>query len=100
MQGFAFLYAYYGTRQDSDRAIERQEAEYNVGRAYHLLGLTDSAIAYYLRCLALDTEVRSTQIGPSAENFSTEAAIALQGLWVASGNFVKARELAKKWLVI
>lgn len=100
VQGFAFLFAYYGTRQDSDLAIERQEAEYNVARAYHLLGLTDPAIAYYLRCLALDPDVRSTHTGRWAENFSTEAAIALQGLWIASGNFVKARELAKKWLVI
>lgn len=100
VQGFAFLFAYYGIRQVSDLAIERQEAEYNVARAYHLLGLTDPAIAYYLRCLDLDKEVRSAHTGPSSENFATEAAFALQGLWVASGNFVKAREVAKKWLVI
>lgn len=100
VQGFAFLFAYYGIRQGSDLAIERQEAEYNVARAYHLLGLTDPAIAYYLRCLALDAEVRSTHTCHSAENFATEAAFALQHLWVASGNFVKAREVAKEWLVI
>lgn len=100
VQGFAFLFAYYSIRQDSDLAIERQEAEYNVARAYHLLGLTDPAIAYYLRCLALDPDVRSTHTGDLAENFATEAAFALQGLWVASGNFVKAREVAEKWLVI
>lgn len=100
VQGFAFLFAYYGIRQDSGLAIERQEAEYNVARAYHLLGLTDPAIPYYLRCLALDADVQSTHSAHSAENFATEAAFALQGLWVASGNFVKAREVAEKWLVI
>lgn len=100
LQGFAFLFAYYAIRRGSQLAIERQEAEYNVARTYHLLGLTDPAIAYYLRCLALDSDVQRTHASRSAENFATEAAFALRGLWVASGNFVRAREVTEKWLVI
>ncbi len=100
MQGFAFLFAYHGIRQDSNVALEKQEAEYNVARTYHMLGLTHLAIPYYLRCLIMDAEVRSVNSSVQAENFTREAAFALQGLWVASGDVDRAREVTEQWLVI
>ncbi|KAL9098728.1 MAG: hypothetical protein Q9163_005663 [Psora crenata] len=57
MQGFAFLMEYYDSRQESGNCSQKQEAEYNVGRAYHLLGLINLAIPYYERCLALGDAV-------------------------------------------
>jgi general transcription factor 3C polypeptide 3 (transcription factor C subunit 4) len=38
MQGFSFLFRYYDIRKESPKPEERQEAEYNVARAYHMLG--------------------------------------------------------------
>lgn len=31
--------------------IERQEADYNMGRAYHMIGLVSKAIEYYKKVL-------------------------------------------------
>lgn len=100
MQGFAFLFTYYDIRQGSNTILERQEAEYNVARAYHMLGLTHLAIPYYLRCLIMDEDVKKINLGTAAENFAREAAFALQGLWAACGDIDKAREVTGKWLVV
>ena len=100
MQGFAFLFTYYDIRQRSNTILERQEAEYNVARAHHMLGLTHLAIPFYLRCLGMDKDIEKINLGGTAENFTREAAFALQGLWAASGDLDKAREVTEKWLVI
>ena len=100
MQGLAFLFEYYDYRQMSARFSEKQEAEYNVAHAYHLLGLTHLAIPYYERCLAMSAAVQVEESDYGAEDFAQEAAFALQSFWAASGNIEKARELTEKWLVI
>lgn len=38
LEGFSFLQRYYDAMKDSDVSAERQAAEYNMGRAYHVLG--------------------------------------------------------------
>ncbi len=38
MQGLSFLFIYYDLRQKSGVLQEKQEAEYNVARTFHLLG--------------------------------------------------------------
>lgn len=98
MQGFAFLMEYYDMRQESGDCLERQEAEYNVGRAYHLLGLTHLAIPYYERCLALSEIVQEDH--EYTEDFAQEAAFAMQGLWAGSGNLEKAQQVTEAWLSI
>lgn len=100
MQGFALLLEYYDSRQKCSSYSEKQEAEYNVARAYHLLGLTHLAIPYYERCLALSAAVQVEEMGCGGEDFATEAAIALQAFWAASGNLGKAQEVTETWLVI
>ena len=67
-----------------------------MAHAYHLLGLTHIAIPYYERCLAMSAE----KSGCEAEDFTKDAAFALQNFWAASGNRKKAREVTKKWLVV
>ena len=100
MQGLAFLLEYYDSRQRSSTFSEKQEAEYNVAHAYHLLGLTPLAIPYYERCLAMSAAAQVEDSGCGAEDFAPEAAFALQSFWAASGNMKKARELTEKWLVV
>lgn len=97
MQGFAFLFTYYNIRQRSLSHLERQEANYNVARTYHMLGLTHLAIPYYTRCLDLSFNVQKAY---TEENYVREAALALQGLWAASGNIEKAQEVTYEWLVL
>ena len=100
MQGLAFLFQYYDCRQRSSIFSERQEAEYNVAHAYHLLGLTHLAVPYYERCLAMSAAAKVVGLGCGAEDFAQEAAFALQSFWAASGNMEKAREHTEMWLVV
>lgn len=100
MQGFAFLFTYYDIRQDSNTVLLRQEAEYNVARAYHMLGLTHLAIPYYLQCLVMDEDLERLSFTAPAENFTRDAAFALQVLLTASGDVDKAREVTERWLVV
>ena len=100
MQGLAFLLEYYDSRKRSSKFSEKQEAEYNVAHAYHLLGLTHLAIPYYERCLALSSAVHVKESDCEAEDFAKEAAFALQNFWAASGNKGMARDVTEKWLVV
>jgi general transcription factor 3C polypeptide 3 (transcription factor C subunit 4) len=58
--GLSFLYRYYDLRtRDGASAAHVQEAEFNVGRMWHVLGLTYLAIPAYERALALSAQVQS-----------------------------------------
>ena len=100
MQGLSFLLEYYDSRQRSGSISEKQEAEFNVGHAYHILGLTHLAIPYFERCLDLSTAMKAADTGCGGEDFGREAAIALQGFWSMSGNMERARGVTEQWLVI
>ena len=98
MQGFSFLFAYYDLRQASSCPSERQEAEFNVARAYHTLGLLHLAIPYYEQCLALSAAVQTENSQGSPENYACDAAFALQGIWAASGQLEMANAVTNRWL--
>lgn len=100
MQGLALLLEYYDSRQESSSYSEKQEAEFNVGHAYHILGLTHLAIPYYERCLDLSMAVQAESMSCKGEDFVNEAAVALQGFWAASKNVEKARGVTERWMVI
>lgn len=100
IQGFAFLQEYYNTRLDSDSLERKQEAEYNVARTYHLLGLTHLAIPYYERCLAWGGVLLGEMQGGEADKFCCEAALALQHIWAAGGNLEQAMEVTEDWLCL
>lgn len=51
MHGLRYLKKYYSIRQSMYTRIERQEADYNMGRAYHMIGLVSKAIEYYKKVL-------------------------------------------------
>ena len=83
LQGLGFLNRYYelrttgrlaghdgadgAVREEKGRgevqvpAVHKQEAEYNLARAWHLLGLTHHAVRGYEKCLALSGQVREEQ---------------------------------------
>ena len=100
VQGFGFLFTYYDLRQCADVVSGKQEAEYNVARAYHMLGLTHLAVPFYQRCLALSDQIRIDGFDAAPEDFAKEAACGLQGLWAANGEVREAIEVTKRWLVL
>jgi general transcription factor 3C polypeptide 3 (transcription factor C subunit 4) len=106
-QGLSFVYRYYDLRtRDGATAIHCQEAEFNVGRIWHGLGLVTLALPAYEKCIALSERVRreaedQCQDGDwGHEDFSTDAAFSMQSIYAISGNFEGALEVTMKLLVI
>ncbi|KAI9825411.1 MAG: transcription factor TFIIIC subunit tfc4 [Thelocarpon impressellum] len=106
-QGLAFLFAYYDLRQQQQQQQHpgsvhaRQEVEYNVARAYHLLGLTHLALPYYEKVLALSRS--GAALGPAchaAGDLARHAAYNLQHLYAAAGNLALAKAVTEEHLVI
>ena len=100
MQGLAFLTAYYQGRQDAGSVSQRQEAEFNVARTYHAIGLLHFSVPYYERCLKLGEAVSRENGTDPTNNFVTEAALALQSHWAASGDMARAQKITQRYLVI
>ena len=111
MQGLSFMQEYRAVREKSTVPQERQEMEFNFARVYHMLGLAHLAVQGYERCLALSEEIERGRTKTNdddsdgsnvgwAENFSREAAYALQGLYAMSGEVEKARQVTERWLVV
>ncbi|KAI9724803.1 MAG: hypothetical protein M1812_000079 [Candelaria pacifica] len=95
-QGLSFLYAYYDQRQQSLVTQEKQEAEFNLGRAFNMLGLLHLAIPYYERCIALSADIAKGCF----EDFGREAAVALQEIYASSGDMKAAQRVTEEHLVI
>ena len=105
-QGLAFIYRYYELRTKDDIAIHHQEAEFNVGRMWHGLGLVTLALPAYERCIELRTRVRQEAEDACSdgawahEDFATEAAFAIQSIYAVTGNLEGARKITEDVLVI
>jgi general transcription factor 3C polypeptide 3 (transcription factor C subunit 4) len=105
-QGLAFVYRYYELRTADGVATHCQEAEFNVGRMWHSLGLVAFAIPAYERCIGLSGRVqaeardRCEDGNWACEDFATEAAFAIQSIYAISGNLEGARKVTEEVLVI
>lgn len=109
-QGLSFVYRYYDLRVKTGQARLMQEAEFNVGRVWHGLGLVSLALPSYERCVALSDAVRREAEGDvreggegyewTHEDFATEAAFAMQSIYAVSGNFEAAKRATREVLVI
>lgn len=121
MQGLAFMHEYRRVRERPDSLLqEKQEMEFNFARIWHMLGLAHLAVEGYQRALNLGEQIQAkhhaelAQLQPQAqaqtqghvqvqtlvEDFSREAAVALQNIYALNGDFPAAREVTEKWLVI
>jgi len=97
LQGTTFLLAYYESRKKSEHLEERQEAHYNMARAYHMLGLPHLALPYYQKVL---DEVSHGTPRSMREDIVVDTAYNLQLMYTTAGNFELARQITKRWLVI
>ena len=106
-QGLSFIYRYHEIRTRDTITVYCSEADFNLGRIWHLLGLISQAIPAYERCIELSKRVREeVKQNPSpdddacVDDFATEAAFAIQTIYALSGNFEGARKVTQEALVI
>jgi len=126
-QGFAFLFRYYhdrlsgctetvtATGEDGEKKevrvvrkanrAERQEAHFNIARAYSLIGLGNLANEYYMRVLKeaeeAEGEVEEEEgKGIGREDLSIEAAYNIRTMCFLLGDFDGAKAVADRWLVL
>jgi general transcription factor 3C polypeptide 3 (transcription factor C subunit 4) len=104
-QGQAFLYRYYSLRIASKSAVHLQEAEFNLGRAWHMVGRTCLAVPAYEKALSLSEAVQQEaradgRVKGGVEDFAQEAALALRSIYIAVGNQDAARAITEEWLVL
>lgn len=113
-QGFAFFQKYYRHRVASPHAGERQEAKFNMGRAYHILGLGHLAVKYYSEVLDESKEMKDggqQQLETSAaeaeaeavmgrEDLALEAAYNIKTICFQMGDLEGARAITEEWLVV
>ncbi|KAK4239766.1 hypothetical protein C8A03DRAFT_13844 [Achaetomium macrosporum] len=105
-QGFAFLFRYYHDRlanaksltNENAAAAQRQEAHFNIARAYSLIGLGNLALEYYRKVLD-EVAPESTAIMGS-EDLTVEAAFNVRTLCYLLGDVDGARAVAGRWLVL
>lgn len=106
-QGLAFLYRYYNLRTASGKASHLQEAEYNLARSWHQLGLIHLAMPAYDKVLSLSEKVQlesaqsdDLRVNEETEDFALEAAYALQNIYAVAGNEEAAQRITDDWLVL
>ena len=99
LQGLTFIYNYYHlTTQKSafypakDTARMKQEAEYNLGRVFHQLGLFTLAVGYYVRAIEME--------GIEGGGVTFEAAHNLALVYAVNGNMEASRKVTEKYLVL
>lgn len=97
MQGLSLVARYQEIRSSSEHLIEKQEAEFNMGRTYQTLGLNHLCIPYYERCLEMGRTLREQG---EMENFGVEAAFALKHIWSVNGQVERAEIIMEEWLVM
>ena len=126
MQGLSFMQEYRRVREKEGTLIqERQEMEFNIARVWHLLGLAHLAVPGYRRVLELGDEIREeaerldrngdgdgdVAMGGTVpqqqkkkktfvEDFSCEAALALQNIYGHDGDLYEAKKITERYLVI
>lgn len=96
IQGISFLFKYLSVRKKSNNVEFEMEANYNIGRAYALLGLNHLAIMHFEKVLSLKDSLEDKK----AQDVSMEAAYNLVILLNESGSFIKSREILQKYIVI
>ncbi|KAK5664280.1 hypothetical protein OQA88_498 [Cercophora sp. LCS_1] len=105
-QGFAYLFRYYDDRRKSAKsAAERQEAEFNIARAYQLIGLGNLAVVHYKEVLAeAETEEGRRELRKDGiignEDLTLEAAYNIRTMCYLLGDIEGARAVTERWLVV
>ncbi|AQZ14097.1 TFC4 (YGR047C) [Zygosaccharomyces parabailii] len=90
LHGLRYIYRYYEIRKTLYTELEEQEADYNLGRAFHLLGLVSIAVENYNRVLDNYDD----------DKLKKHAAYNLITIYQESGNTKFANQLMEKYLSV
>lgn len=90
LHGLRYLYRYYDIRRSMYTDVEKQEADYNIGRAFHLIGLVTIALKYYNRVLEEYED----------DKLKKHAAFNCINIYQESGNSALANSIMEKYLTI
>ncbi|CCD23565.1 transcription factor TFIIIC subunit TFC4 NDAI_0B05320 [Naumovozyma dairenensis CBS 421] len=90
LHGLRYLFRYHDIRSTKYTELEKQEADYNIGRAFHLIGLVSIAITYYDKVLNNYSE----------EKLKRHAAYNSIIIYQESGNIELANSLMRDYLTI
>lgn len=104
-QGLSFVLRYFTQRTSSISPLHMQEAEFNMGRVWHMLGLLHLALPAYQRCLDLSEQIRESENETvngtrGRAGIAAEAAFAMQSICTINADFERAGTLTKYYLVI
>ncbi|KAK4661584.1 transcription factor TFIIIC subunit tfc4 [Podospora pseudopauciseta] len=110
-QGFGFLFRYYEDRlaeaERNGSAGQRQEAHFNMARAYSLIGLGNVAVEFYKKVLEeppVQKVDRSDEErwkgGLAEEDLRVEAAYNLRSMGYLLGDLEGAAGVVRKWMVL
>lgn len=97
VEAFSFLHKYYRLRKESGDLAGLQEAEYNLGRAYHTVSLYHLAIPRYRRVLAMSDAGFE---GQETNDFVYDAAYNLVLIMMMSGHAPQAAALTERYLTL
>jgi general transcription factor 3C polypeptide 3 (transcription factor C subunit 4) len=96
---FQYYRGYYAKSHEFERvsgAAMRQQAEYNVARAFHQVGLFTFAVKYYETAIGISEEFG----GLGKRDLIFEAAHNLNLIFCLSGNYQAAKKITEKYLVL
>lgn len=95
LQGVSYILQYKEHRLKLLSDYELQEIEYNMGRLFHMLGLTTLAVECYVKVLQYHD-----QLDDPAYDLLMESAYNLTLIYNINGNSGLAREVTERYLVI
>lgn len=103
LQAMTFIFQYYRLYYEKswryngvEGSTMRQQAEYNVGRCFHQIGLFTFAVKYYGNAIRISEELG----GLGGKDLVFEAAHNLSLIFQLSGNIRAAKEITEKYLVL
>ncbi|RCH84161.1 transcription factor TFIIIC subunit tfc4, partial [Rhizopus stolonifer] len=91
VQGMMFIYEY------AKLSGHNQESEYNIGRAFHLLGLTHLAVTHYEKVLCMPAPSKAATRQPKPFD---KAAYNLHLIYITSGSLSLAQILLQKYCAV
>lgn len=94
LQGISYILEYRELRLAGASDYEVQEVNYNLGRLFHMLGLSTLAIPYYNKVLEYHGKIEEEY------DLSTEAAYNLSLMYNINGNARLARSITEQYLTI
>ncbi|KAK6455198.1 RNA pol III initiation factor TFIIIC subunit [Scheffersomyces xylosifermentans] len=96
LQGISYILEYRDLREKNATVYELQEIEYNLGRLFHMLGLSSLAVFHYDKVLSYHDNISDD----SAYDLSIDAAYNLTLIYNINGNSQLARMITEKFLTV